>query len=93
MRFLVPRKQLMQAFRACFGVDFLHMTDSVAYELARDEFPQLMNGAPGSLLFERAVARAVRFRGKHFESLDKTFRVSRTTMAIRLVEVGLVHSG
>lgn len=88
--FLVPRKQLIRAFQAFFKVDQLKLTDTVAYELAGPDYKALLESDPRSLHFERYVARAPRFKGRNFESLDKMFRVSPTTMAIRLRQVGLV---
>jgi hypothetical protein len=88
--FLVPRKQLLLAFRSCFGSDPLRLTDTVAYELLPAAFNTLLTADPRSLSFERAVAQACRFNGRHFEPLCTLFRVSPTTMAIRLRQVGLV---
>lgn len=88
--FLVPRKQLILAFRACFGDEPLRLTDNVAYELLPAEFNALLTADPRSLSFERTVAQTSRYGGRRFEPLCKLFRVSPTTMAIRLRQVGLV---
>lgn len=88
--FLVPRKQLVLAFQASFGVDLLRLTDTVAYELVHMQFQALLAAKPSSLSFERAVAQAPCYRGRRFEPLHRLFRVSATTMAIRLRQVGLV---
>ena len=87
--FLVPTKQLRLAFRACFGVEQLTPTDEVAYELLGAGFKSLMNSPYESLHFERLVAQAVRFRGRHFGALNELFQVSATTMAIRLRQAAL----
>lgn len=89
--FLVPTKQLRIAFEAAFGVKNLQLTDDVAWELLRDDWASLMNAPYHSLAFARCVARAPRFRGREFGPLHDLFRVSETTMAIRLKESGLVH--
>lgn len=87
--FLVPSKQLKRAFRASFGVERLTLTDSVAYDLLGNGFMALMNSPYESLHFERVVAQALRFRGRHFGALNELFGVSPTTLAIRLRQVGL----
>lgn len=89
--FLVPTKQLQRAFSAAFGVDSLKLTDDVAWELLGANFNALMNSPYNSLAFERVVAQAPRFRGRQFAALYDLFRVSATTMAIRLRQTGLVR--
>lgn len=89
--FLVPRKHLRRAFIAAFGVEQLTLTDDVAYELLGSNFTALMNSSYDSLAFERNVATALRFRGRHFDSLNNLFDVSPTTLAIRLRECGLTR--
>lgn len=89
--FLVPAKQLKRAFRASFGVDTLTLTDSVAFELLGASFMSLMNTPYESIVFERVVAQAVRFRGRQFGALNELFQVSPTTLAIRLRQAGLTR--
>ena len=89
--FLVPSKQLRLAFHACFGLEQLKLTDTVAWELLGASYASLLNSPYPSLAFERVVAQAQRFRGNHFGALHDLFRVSPTTMAIRLNETGLVY--
>lgn len=89
--FLVPTKLLQYVFKKTFGVESLRLTDDVAFELLGSGFPALMNSPYDSIAFERVVAEAKRFRGRHFDPLHVLFRVSPTTMAIRLRECGLVY--
>ena len=89
--FLVPTKQLCRAFHAAFGADCLKLTDDVAWELLGSNFTALLNSPYNSLAFERVVAQAPRFRGRHFGPLFDLFQVSATTMAIRLKQTGLVY--
>ncbi len=89
--FLVPTKQLRLAFQAAFGVESLKLTDDVAWELLGANFTSLMNSPYNSLAFERVVAQALRFRGRHFGALCDLFQVSATTMAIRLRQAGLLY--
>lgn len=89
--FLVPKKQLHRAFVTSFGIEQLTLTDEVAYQLRGAGFMSLMNLPYESLVFERVVAQAVRFRGRQFGALNDLFQVSPTTMAIRLRQVGLTR--
>jgi IrrE N-terminal-like domain len=89
--FLVPKKQLRRAFQAAFGAESLKLTDNTAWELLGANFTSLMNSPYNSLAFERVVAQALRFRGRHFGSLCNLFQVSATTMAIRLRQAALVY--
>jgi IrrE N-terminal-like domain len=90
--FLVPRKQLALAFRGAFGVECLRLTDTVAYNLLGASFNSVTRASPDSLVFERLVAQATRYKARHFTPLCELFRVSPTTMAIRLRQVGLVFA-
>lgn len=89
--FLVPEKQLRRAFPACFGVERLKLTDTVAWELLGPGGASLMNSSNPLPAFERVVAQAKYFRGRHFSALLDLFQVSPTTMAIRLRQTGLVY--
>jgi hypothetical protein len=89
--FLVPQKQLKLAFAQSFGVERLTLTDDVAYELLGSNFMALMNSPYDSLHFERVVAQAQRFRGRHFGALHELFKVSPTTLAVRLRQCNLTR--
>ena len=69
----------------------MRLTEDVAYELLGAEFVVLMNSSYDSVMFQRLVAEARRFRGRNFDPLHVLFKVSPTTMAIRLRECGLVY--
>ena len=88
---LVPTSLLKKAFWSTFKVDYLTLTDDVAYELLDEDDMSLMNSPPHSLAFHRRVAEVERFRGKQFQSLVNLFQVHPTTMAIRLRQCGLVR--
>lgn len=90
--FLVPRKLLVEAFGARFGYSQLQLNEDSAFRLAGNTSEQLLNAGPGSLDFALAVASALSYNGRHFDSLAKAFDVSVPTMAIRLREVGLVST-
>lgn len=89
--YLVPTKQLRLAFKQQFGSETLNLTDTVAQELLGGNFMQLMNAPYDSLMFERLLGQAVRYQGRHFESLCTLFKVSPTTMAIRLRQCRLAR--
>jgi hypothetical protein len=89
--YLVPSKPLRMAFEECFGVEQLTLTDDVAFQLLGEEYMSLLNQPYEVLVFERLVAQATRFRGRHFGSLCDLFQVSATTLAIRLRQVGLTR--
>ena len=88
---LVPTSLLKRAFWSMFKVEYLDLTDDVAYELLGEDYMSLMNSAPYSLAFHRRVGEVERFRGKQFQSLVDLFEVHPTTMAIRLRQCGLVR--
>ena len=89
--FLVPEKQLRRAFLACFGLERLKLTDTVAWELLGPSYASLMNSPNPLPAFERVVAQARHFGSRHFAALHDLFQVSPTTMAIRLRQTGLVY--
>ncbi len=74
-----------------FKVEYLALTDDVAYDLIGEDYMSLMNSSPHSLAFHRRVGAVERFRGKQFQSLVDLFQVHPTTMAIRLRQCGLVR--
>lgn len=86
--YLVPKKILLKAFRARFGTAILKLNETTAFWLAGNDADDLVCSPIDSLDFERAVASSTRFDGRQFESLTSVFRVSNTTMAIRLKELG-----
>ena len=88
---LVPTSLLKRAFCSMFKVEYLTMTDDVAYALIGEDYMSLMNSPPYSLAFHRCVGGVERFRGRQFQSLVDLFQVHPTTMAIRLRQCGLVR--
>jgi hypothetical protein len=89
--FLVPRKLLKQAYEVRFRTSkAFEFTEANSFHLAPDDYDSLLSPAPGSLDRSIAIATAQSFAGYRFDSLATLFRVSPTSMAIRLKEVGLV---
>lgn len=87
---LMPRKAVVTEFDARFGTKHpLALTEAVAWHLKLDG-RVLFAQPPGSLMFAKAVARAMQFDRHRFKSLAAFFGVSATAMAIRLEELDLV---
>ncbi|MEX1198159.1 MAG: ImmA/IrrE family metallo-endopeptidase [Pseudohongiellaceae bacterium] len=87
--FWMPPNLLKSQFEARFTTSPLPINDAVAIHLCPAD--------PGSLLGTNAakeitmtLANCQRFNGVAFPSLARTFRVSPSSMAIRLEELGLV---
>lgn len=85
----MPAKQVRKKFSAIFGSASFHINDETVFALGLD-----MRAVRETVKTQRElsmlVARAVRFRGKHFNSLAQQFGVSIKTRAIRLEELDLV---
>lgn len=90
--FLAPPKLVRAAFNPRFPVGVpLTNTGAVCFNLSPRNH-QYLEGLPaGSLEFALAVARAEFFNGQYFKSMASLFSVSPQAMAIRLLELGLVH--
>lgn len=90
--FLIPPKLLLEQFRRRFPVrEPLVNSGSVCFNLSAKNHQYLEGLPPGSMEFALAVARAQSFNGVPFKSLADQFSVSPSAMAIRLMEMGLVH--
>ena len=89
--FLMPQKLVRQTLESTFGVKtpFVFDDDS-AFWLCPDDPDSLLRAEQGSLDRAIALAGAVSYGGRHFNSLAEQFRVSLSTMAIRLKELGLI---
>jgi hypothetical protein len=88
--FLAPGKMVTAAFVERFGRVPLVIDDAAAFWLAKDDPDSILRPQAGSLDQELALATARSYGGRHFDSLASVFRVSPTTMAIRLRELELV---
>lgn len=89
--FLMPGRVVRDALQAKFRQPVpLVIDDAVAFHLRPDNPESLLEADTGGLERAVAVASAVSFNGRHFYSLAQQFRVSVTSMAIRLNELHLV---
>ena len=90
--FLVPEKLLLKTYRSLFGEPPFQFDESTSFFLAHDDPDRLIRPEQGSLDRELSLACHEPFHnGQKFKSLAEQFRVSATTMAIRLREVGIVQ--
>ena len=90
--FLVPRKRLKEAFQYVFSTNIPFVfDDAAAFELCRQDPDSLLRPDDETLARGLALASATHFRGKHFVPLHQQFRVSVTSMAIRIEELGLIQ--
>ncbi|MGA9916338.1 MAG: ImmA/IrrE family metallo-endopeptidase [Paraburkholderia sp.] len=88
---LAPARTVQHYFQARFGNIPLVLNEDTAFHIAGFKgVPDLMASKPGSLDFPIAVARAVSFSGKSFDSLARFFGLSPMAMGIRLRELALV---
>jgi hypothetical protein len=91
--FLVPEHFISKVFKLRFlSPDPFVFDHNTAYQLRPYDVPSLLYPESGSLVRERVLSSAKSFNGHRFEtSLAEMFRVSVTTMAIRIRELGLVR--
>ena len=90
--FLVPEKLLLKTYRSLFGEPPFQFDENTSFFLAHDDPDRLIRPEQGSLDRELSLACHEPFHdGQKFKSLAEQFRVSATTMAIRLREVGIVQ--
>lgn len=90
--FLMPRKLVKEALESTFLIKApLVFDDAAAFWLCPDDPDSLLRADEGSLDRALSVASARTYSGRHFNSLSSQFRVSITTMAIRLRELGLIR--
>src|SRR5260221_12559375 len=87
---LAPRKLLTKAFAQRFHVAPLIIDDAAAFWLSPDDPDRILRSEAGALDCALALAGAASYDAAHFESLARQFRVSTTTMAIRLQELELI---
>jgi len=90
--FLMPRRLVTKALESTFSVRSPFIFDDTAsFHLRPDDLESLLRPDDGA--WDRAVslASAESYSGRHFHSLAKQFRVSVSTMAIRLKELELIR--
>lgn len=75
--FLVPRKRLLAAFQATFATRVpFDFNDNTAFMLCPNDSDSLLRAEVGSLDRALALASAISFAGRHFNSLASQFGVS-----------------
>lgn len=90
--FLIPGRLLRKALEDTFLIKAPFVFDDAsAFHLCPDDPDSLLRPEEGSLARPLSLASAEFWCGRHFNSLAKQFRVSVSTMAIRLNEVSLIR--
>lgn len=91
--FLLPRKSLRVAFQKTFKTNLPFVFDhDAAFHLGVGDPDYLLDAADDSLDREMSLAICESYKGRHFHSLSKQFKVSPMTMAIRLKELELIRA-
>ena len=89
--FLMPEKLVVEALESTFLCDGQFVfDDTAAFWLNPGDPDALLRADSGSLDRALALAAARSYGGRHFNSLAEQFRVSVTSMAIRLNELNLI---
>ena len=89
--FLVPQRLATEALAYTFGTAGRFVLDHQTAFLLRPDNPEyLLTAGTNSWDVAMAVATAKSYNGRHVKSLAEQFRVSPSTMAIRLRELELV---
>lgn len=89
--FLIPEKQLRRHFEARFGCASFMLTEESAFALGVDMQEIEKHVERDSLHILLADAKT--YNGVSFLSLAERFKVSKTAMAIRIRELGLIRQG
>lgn len=90
--FLMPRKLVRAAMESTFSIRAPFVFDDAsAFWLCPNDPDSLLRPDNGSLDRALSLASAQSYGGRHFNSLSKQFRVSVSTMAIRLKELELIQ--
>jgi Zn-dependent peptidase ImmA (M78 family) len=90
--FVMPRRLVTTAFESTFSVNVPFIfDDATAFRLCPNDPDSLLRPDSGSLDRALSLASAQSYGGRYFKSLSKQFRVSVTTMAIRLNELELIQ--
>ncbi len=89
--FLMPRKQVLKEFKKRFGTEKLVFNNTVAQLICPERADELLYSHPETKVREKALASCRILSGRPLPSLTERFRVSVTTMAIRLEELKLIE--
>lgn len=88
--FLMPGERVAAEFQIRFGSQIpFEINEDVAFWLAPTDVDSLLNSPKRSMKRALALASAHQFNGRPFDSLAEKFKVSKSAMAIRLLELSL----
>jgi len=88
--FLLPEKQVRQAFKKIFLTQLFTLEENTAFALTSGNLESLQDRCRTLRDLTRMLASAGRYNGVHVISLANQFKVSTEAMAIRLEELRLV---
>jgi Zn-dependent peptidase ImmA (M78 family) len=89
--YLMPQKLVAERFSECFQLDKFSLSDATAYALCGTDATTVRQQYRSPRQLAQCLAGTGRFNFQHFQPLNEQFKVSRTAMAIRLEELGLVQ--
>ncbi|MEJ2060978.1 MAG: ImmA/IrrE family metallo-endopeptidase [Gammaproteobacteria bacterium] len=90
--FLMPRKLVIERFEANFLTEVpLVIDDTTAFYLCPSDPDSILRAESASLTCALAAASCESYGGQRIPSMAKQFRVSVTSMAIRIKELGLIQ--
>lgn len=89
--FLMPRRRVIETFEYAFSMRAPFIFDRADAEELCPQNPDSLWMPKDSLARAMALASVTRYRRKHFVPLHQVFRVSVTSMAIRIKELGLIQ--
>jgi Zn-dependent peptidase ImmA (M78 family) len=89
--FLMPRYQVIEKFRAIFGVEKIGVNQQTAEALFRINESVLIKYAKSLTGYCRLIAEVTQVGSRPVHSMAEIFRVSTEAMAIRLEELDLVE--
>ena len=88
--FLMPEKLVRSIFKRIFLTDEFDLDETAALALGISDYGLAKKKFSTTRELSKALARAERFNGVHFNSLANIFGVSIEAMAIRIEELKLV---
>jgi len=88
--FLMPKKQIVRAFKQLFLTEQFIVNEETAFALNEKSPEALREKCRDKRGLARLLASSEFFNGKHFISISKQFQVSVEAMAIRLEELNLL---
>lgn len=90
--FLMPEKLVRRAFARRFLSPSFELVEDTAFALVQKPLEEALAAIPSRRDLARILASTTHYNGQQFYSMAEYFTVSIETMAIRLIELGLVRT-